>query len=135
MSQPATTPSSSCPSFLGKNLAAMFALTPDITTKPPYLRISTHGMSLVVTTPALVYLLWPRERQGAPDVLWYRALWCTVAACALPGLFYQNTACIYRGCTLVVRFISSKLFGQVGYLSEDFFLEKHKFGYKIGTST
>ena len=77
--------------FLGKNLSALFALTPSLVAESPYLKISTHGMSIFLTTPAFAYLLRPAAREAAPDVFWHRALWLTVAACALPGLFYQNT--------------------------------------------
>lgn len=77
--------------FLSRNLTAMFTLLPRITDKAPYLSISTHGMSLLLTSPALVWLLWPKKREGAQDKLWFRAAWIVVAACALPGIFYQNT--------------------------------------------
>jgi hypothetical protein len=44
-----------------------------------------HGMSLFVTTPLFLLLLWPRQ---TPRL--HRALWLTVAAVALPGFLYQN---------------------------------------------
>ncbi len=77
--------------FLGKNLSALFTLTPSFVSEAPYLKISTHGMSIFLTTPAFAYLLRPAARESAADTFWHRALWLTVAACALPGLFYQNT--------------------------------------------
>jgi hypothetical protein len=49
-------------------------------------RINMHGLALWVTTPLFVWLLWPREKQ-APHL----GLWLTVAAVAVPTLFYQNT--------------------------------------------
>ena len=77
--------------FLSKNLATLLALVPEIKAQAPYLQISKHGMSILLTTPTFLYLLWPQPRQGRADVYWHRALWATVASCAVPGLFYQNT--------------------------------------------
>ncbi|MEM1349828.1 MAG: hypothetical protein AAGI01_14800, partial [Myxococcota bacterium] len=79
------------PVFLSKNLTAMFTLLPRITLDAPYILLSRHGMSLLLTTPALVYLLYPRARACAADHMWHRVLWATVVVCALPGAFYQNT--------------------------------------------
>lgn len=77
--------------FLAKNLTSILTLMPELKAQYPYVQISKHGMSMLITTPAFVYLLWPKPRQGRADVYWHRALWLTVAACAVPGLFYQNT--------------------------------------------
>lgn len=77
--------------FLSKNLTSLFTLLPKIQTSAPYLVISKHGMSILLTTPAFLYLLRPQPREHREDVFWHRLLWATVAACALPGLFYQNT--------------------------------------------
>lgn len=77
--------------FLSINLTAMWTLLPTLKTTYPYVVVSTHGMSLLVTTPALVLLLWPAKREDRADRFWHRALWATVAVCAVPGLFYQNT--------------------------------------------
>lgn len=77
--------------FLSKNLSAMFTLMPKIQPLEPYVQISKHGMSLLVTTPALVWLLWPRPRESAADKFWYRICWATVTVVAIPHLLYQNT--------------------------------------------
>lgn len=77
--------------FLAKNLTSLFTLMPQLKAQAPFIQISKHGMSMLITTPAFIYLLWPKPRQGRADVYWHRALWATVAACAIPGLFYQNT--------------------------------------------
>ncbi len=77
--------------FLGKNLTSLLTLMPRLQGHAPYVVVSKHGMSMLLTTPTLLYLLWPRPRLGRADVFWHRALWLTVAACAIPGLFYQNT--------------------------------------------
>jgi len=79
------------PVFLSKNLTAMFTLLPRITSEAPYIYLSRHGMSLLLTTPALVYLLYPRARECDADRMWHRVLWGTILVCALPGVFYQNT--------------------------------------------
>lgn len=77
--------------FLSKNLTAMFTLMPRFQGTYPYVIISTHGMSLLLTTPAFVYLLMQLKRVWTPDKFWWALLWLTVAACAVPGVFYQNT--------------------------------------------
>ena len=77
--------------FLSINLTAMWTLLPTLKASYPYVQVSTHGMSLLLTTPALVVLLWPAARLTKEDAFWHRALWATVAVCAVPGLFYQNT--------------------------------------------
>ncbi len=77
--------------FLSKNLSAAFTLLPGIQAEYPYVVISRHGMSLLVTTPALLYLLWPRERESGEERFLYRVFWATVAVIAIPGFFYQNT--------------------------------------------
>jgi hypothetical protein len=77
--------------FVAKNLTAMFTLLPRFQDTYPYVQISTHGMSLLLTTPAFAYLLMQRERISIPDKFWWALLWVTVAVCAIPGVFYQNT--------------------------------------------
>jgi hypothetical protein len=78
--------------FLSRNLAAALVLLPRILAKWPYLKISQHGMSLFVTTPALAYTL----ARGQPNRLRV-ALWLTVLATALPSLLYQNSGYIQLG--------------------------------------
>lgn len=72
------------PSYLSRNLEAAFLLLPKFTNGK--LEYSPWGMSLLLTLPALVLLVMPKEK---PRLHW--PLWLTVAACALPGFFYQNT--------------------------------------------
>ena len=43
--------------YLSRNLAAAFTLLPKLLPSPPYIQVSYHGLSLLVTTPALLYLL------------------------------------------------------------------------------
>ena len=78
--------------FLSRNLAAAFALTPKLLAKKPFVQVSWHGMSMLLTTPALLYLLWPRVSGGT-----HRALWITVAPIAILSLLYQNDGWVQFG--------------------------------------
>ena len=60
--------------------------------KPPYLQLPWHGMSLLITTPAYLYLLWPRVKTPL-----HTALWCVVAPIALAGFLYQNDGWVQFG--------------------------------------
>lgn len=74
--------------YLAKNLGVMFTSLPWI--EP--LRINAHGLALWVTTPAYVYLLWPRNPRPG-----YAALLVTAACVGVPELFYQNTGWMQFG--------------------------------------
>lgn len=78
--------------YLARNLAVAFTLLPELLARPPYLQISGHGLALWITTPVLVVLLWPRDRNPL-----HRTLWLTVAAVALPSLLYQNSGWVQFG--------------------------------------
>jgi hypothetical protein len=78
--------------YLGRNLAVAFTLLPEVLPRPPYLQISGHGLALWFTTPVLLLLLWPRERNPL-----HRTLWLCVAAVALPSLLYQNSGWVQFG--------------------------------------
>jgi hypothetical protein len=78
--------------FLSRNLAAALVLLPRIMTHFPYVKISQHGMSLLVTSPNLAYTVMPAE----PSRL-NKPLWLTIAATALPSLLYQNSGYIQFG--------------------------------------
>ena len=71
--------------YLGRNLRSAFLLLPKLDLQPFRLGYDPNGMSLLVTTPLFLLLLFPRERPR----LW-RILWITLAAVALPGFLYQN---------------------------------------------
>lgn len=72
--------------YLSRNLAVAFTLLPELLPKSPHLQVGGHGLAMWFTTPLLLYVLWPREK---PPI--HRALWLTVAAVAVPTLFYQNS--------------------------------------------
>jgi hypothetical protein len=78
--------------FLSRNLAAALVLLPRILPRYPYVKISQHGMSLLVTSPNLAYTVMPQE----PSPL-TKPLWLTIAAAALPPLLYQNSGYIQWG--------------------------------------
>ncbi|MBA2661528.1 MAG: DUF2029 domain-containing protein [Bradymonadaceae bacterium] len=77
--------------FVSKNLTAMFTLLPRFQPEYPYILISKHGISLLLTTPAYIYLFRPLARQWRADKFWWALLWVTVAVTAVPHLLYQNT--------------------------------------------
>jgi hypothetical protein len=79
--------------FLSRNLAAALVLLPRIVAHWPYLKISQHGMSLLVTSPTLAYTVMPQPRRSPLTV----ALWLTIATTALPSLLYQNSGYIQLG--------------------------------------
>ena len=78
--------------FLSRNLAAALVLLPRILVRYPYVKISQHGMSLLVTSPALAYTVAPGERSRLPGPLWLATL-----ATALPTLLYQSSGYIQLG--------------------------------------
>ncbi len=78
--------------YLARNLAVAFTLLPELSARPPYVQISGHGLAMWVTTPILVFLLWPREKNAL-----HRTLWLCVLAVALPSLLYQNSGWVQFG--------------------------------------
>lgn len=86
--------------YLSRNLAAAFTLLPKILPQPPFVQVSFHGLSLFITTPVLLYLLWPeREAEPGPQDSrpLRRLLWLTAAPIALFALLYQNTGYVQFG--------------------------------------
>ena len=57
-----------------------------------YVQTSRDGLSLLITTPALLYLLWPREK---PPV--HRALWLTVLAVSVVSFMYHSDGYVQFG--------------------------------------
>ncbi|HET9621769.1 MAG TPA: hypothetical protein VFP84_10400 [Kofleriaceae bacterium] len=72
--------------YLGRNLAVVLALFPSFVARAPYVQISGHGLALWLTTPVLIFLVWPRGKSPIR-----RALWLSVLVVALPSLLYQNS--------------------------------------------
>jgi hypothetical protein len=80
--------------YLGRNLAVVLTSLPWVLKAPtdvPF-QISQHGLALWVTSPLYLWLLWPRRKTYL-----HRALWLSVAAIAVPTLFYQNTGWMQFG--------------------------------------
>jgi hypothetical protein len=80
------------PVYLRRNLEAAFLKLPELHFNPLRLSYDPHGLTFLLTLPWLVLLLVPREKARLQV-----PLWATVAACALPGLFYQNTGYMQFG--------------------------------------
>ncbi|WP_043709006.1 hypothetical protein [Corallococcus macrosporus] len=78
--------------YLPRNLEAAFFKLPTVSLSPLKLAYDPHGLTLLLTLPVLVFLLVPKTR---PRLHW--PAWLTVAVCALPGLFYQNTGYMQFG--------------------------------------
>jgi hypothetical protein len=78
--------------YLPRNLAANLASLPWLSVEAPHVTISLHGLAIWFTTPALFWVLWPRERTR-----WYVAIAITAALVALPTLLYQNTGWVQFG--------------------------------------
>jgi hypothetical protein len=67
-------------------------MLPRISLSPLRLSYDPNGLSLLLTFPLVIFLLVPKR---TPRLHW--PLWLTVAACALPGLFYQNNGYMQFG--------------------------------------
>jgi hypothetical protein len=80
------------PVYLARNLEAAFLMLPRVQLSPFRLGYDPRGLSMLVTMPWLVLLVFPRTR---PRLHW--PMWLTVAVTALPGLFYQNTGYMQFG--------------------------------------
>lgn len=78
--------------YLARNLDAAFLKLPEVSFHPLRLGYDPNGLSLLLTLPLIVFLLTPKAK---PRLHW--PLWITVAVCALPGLFYQNTGYMQFG--------------------------------------
>lgn len=92
------------PHFIERNLAAAFATVPKITEAAPYLKLSKHGMSLLITTPALLWLFWPR-RTSAPTRRLARQMALTTLVVVVPIVLYQNTGWEQFGFRFLLDFL------------------------------
>jgi hypothetical protein len=72
--------------FLNRNLTALLTLLPRPNGVFPYFQISKHGMSIFLSTPAVLLLFWPvrTHRLAKPMAV-------TAFVILVPILFYQNT--------------------------------------------
>jgi hypothetical protein len=86
--------------FLSRNLTCALVLLPRILAQYPYIKVSEHGMSMLVTTPALGYTVAPGDRSPLT-----RALWLTILTTALPALLYQNSGFLQFGYRFSIDYI------------------------------
>lgn len=78
--------------YLSRNLAVALTLLPELPGRAPWVQVSGHGLAIWVTTPALLLVLWPKQK---PPI--HRALWITVACVAAPSLLYMNSGWVQFG--------------------------------------
>jgi len=84
--------------FLERNLHDAFTRLPEIRFSPPQIGFNGEGMSLFVTTPLFLYLLWPKERPPpAPRALADRR------TRRHPRFFYQNSGYYQFGFRVLAR--------------------------------
>jgi hypothetical protein len=74
--------------YLAKNLGVVLTSMPWV--KP--FQINLHGLALWLTTPAYLWLVWPK-----PERKLFCALLLAALGVALPGLLYQNTGWVQFG--------------------------------------
>ncbi|MBN2575079.1 MAG: hypothetical protein JXP73_11000 [Deltaproteobacteria bacterium] len=78
--------------FLSRNLTCALLLLPRILAKYPYIKVSEHGMSMLLTTPALGFCAAPKEKSPLSA-----GLWLSILTTALPSLLYQNSGFLQFG--------------------------------------
>ena len=83
--------------YLPRNLAAALVLLPKLLPRPPFVQVSYHGMSLLLTTPALLCLLWPQDAPGSAARSLRTCVLLTALPIALLGLLYQNDGYVQFG--------------------------------------
>lgn len=82
--------------YLGKNLGTALASTPFVGGVAAPFSITGHGLALWITSPFLVFALWPRPMPNAARST-YRGLAVAAALVALPSLLYHNTGWVQFG--------------------------------------
>jgi hypothetical protein len=78
--------------YVGRNLGVMLASLPWLSAATPFVKVSRHGLALWVTTPCLLWLLWPK-RPSATLV----GLYASAVLVAVLDLMYQNSGWIQFG--------------------------------------
>jgi hypothetical protein len=86
--------------YLWRNLKVAFGLVPELLSRPPWVRISGHGLAVWLTTPAFLLLLRPR---AGSRLMWH--LWITVACVAVWSLAYQNTGWVQFGYRFLLDYV------------------------------
>ncbi len=118
--------------FLSRNLTCIFTLLPWFSRVPPYMQISNHGLALWFTTPILLWVVWPKQRDSLTAFLWI-----TVLSTALPSLLYQNTgwvqfgyrfACDYMPALFLLLAIGGRRFSTLFWAAAAFSIMVSTFG-------
>lgn len=78
--------------YLSRNLAVAFTSLPEWLGQPPWIQVGGYGLALWITTPLLLFVVWPRQR---PPI--HVALWITIVLVALPSLLYQHPGAVQFG--------------------------------------
>ena len=86
--------------YLSRNLAALLWLLPHWDAARATLRPDFEGMSLFLTTPAIIYLFRARAAAG-----WQKAAWASLALLLLPLLTYYNTGWMQFGYRFSLDFL------------------------------
>ncbi len=86
--------------YFGRNLTVLLTLLPQLGDQNAWVKISGHGLAIWVTTPALLLLLWPKQKPALA-----RHLWISVALVAIPTLFYQNSGWVQFGYRFALDYI------------------------------
>ncbi|NUP11988.1 MAG: hypothetical protein HOW73_38570 [Polyangiaceae bacterium] len=82
--------------YLGKNLGVMLASTPFLGDKSAPFQITAHGLALWITSPFLLFALWPRPLTRRARAA-YVALAISAGCIALVDLLYHNTGWVQFG--------------------------------------
>jgi len=78
--------------YFSKNFAVYTASVPWLYDRPPYVKISLHGLALWFTTPALLWTFWPRQWDARMV-----GLWLAILPIAFIDLCYQNSGWLQFG--------------------------------------
>lgn len=118
--------------YLARNLAVVLAGLPYLAKVPSGIQINAHGLALWITTPLLLWTLWPKKNDWL-----YKVVALTTLAVALPGLLYQNTGWMQFGYRFsndfaalgfVLLAIGQRRFGPMFYLAAIFAVAVNAFG-------
>jgi hypothetical protein len=78
--------------YLARNLGIALTSLPYVNKAAPHVQVNTHGLALWVTTPAYLWLLWPKKTGW---LFW--SLAATAAPVVLADLLYQNSGWMQFG--------------------------------------
>lgn len=118
--------------YVSKNLAVLLASLPWLSANSPHLMISRHGLALWVTTPNLLWTLWPKR----VDVSMI-GLYAAAGAVMIWNLMYQNSGWVqfgyrfsldYMALLIVLIALSRRRLGSLFYLSMLFAIALNTFG-------